>query len=102
MSIGRDHRARDPVEVIALAEPLAAGTMPALLGRCEPALVDGGVVVIDLRAAPTIDTQTLSELCAVLREISRHGAKLVVVGADPRVQWVLALCEIPGLEVHPG
>jgi anti-anti-sigma regulatory factor len=102
VSIVRGRRTRDPVEVIALAEPVVAESVLALLGRSERALVDGGTIVIDLRDLHRIDTQTLSELCAALHKVNPQGAKLAVVGADPRVQWVLALCDIDGLELHSG
>jgi anti-anti-sigma regulatory factor len=91
-----------PVAVIAFPEPASDGSVLALRSRSEQALVtDHRAIVIDLRAAEGIDTQTLSELCAALREISRHGAKLAVVAADQRVGWTLNLCEIDGLELHP-
>jgi anti-anti-sigma regulatory factor len=73
-----------------------------LRSRSERALVTTSrAIVIDLGAADQIDTRTLSELCAALRSIGRHGAELAVVSRDPRVRWALALCDIDGLELHP-
>lgn len=48
-----------------------------------------------------MSAQVLSEFCAALRQVSGGGARLAIVGADPRVRGVLELCEIDGLELHP-
>jgi len=96
------YQTRESVAVIALAHPAVAGSVLTLRSRSERALAaNSRVLAIDLRAADPIDTQTLTELCATLRTIGRHNATLAVVSTDPRVRWVLALCDIDKLELHP-
>jgi anti-anti-sigma factor len=93
---------RGSVAVIALPSRVEAVSVLALRSRSERALVSGSrAIAIDLRATDHIDSSTLSELVAALHRISRHNPKLAVVGADVRVRWVLELCGIDGLQMHP-
>jgi anti-anti-sigma regulatory factor len=95
-------QSHDPAALVAFPESAIEDSVSALRSRSERALAAGSrAFVIELQASPRIDTQTLSELCIALRAISRHGAKLAVVGADQRISWALTLCEIDGLELHP-
>jgi len=102
VSLALGYQTRDSVAVIALAHPAVAGSVLALRSRSERALAaNSRTIAIDLTAADHIDTQTLSELCAALRTIGRHNATLAVVSTDARVRWVLGLCDIDKLELHP-
>jgi anti-anti-sigma factor len=96
------YQAHGSVAVIALPARVEAVSVLALRSRSERALVSGSrAIAIDLRATDHIDSPTLSELIAALHRISRHNPKLAVVGADVRVRWVLELCGIEGLQMHP-
>jgi anti-anti-sigma regulatory factor len=93
---------RGDVAVIVLPARVEAVSVLTLRSRSERALVTGSrAIAIDLRATDHIDTPTLSELGAAMHRISRHNPKLAVVGADLRVRWVLELCDIDGLQLHP-
>jgi anti-anti-sigma regulatory factor len=90
------------VAVIALPARVEGVSVLTLRSRSERALVAGTrAIAIDLRATDHIDTPTLSELVAALHRISRHKPKLAVVGADVRVRWVLELCGIDSVQLHP-
>ncbi len=96
------YQAHGNVAVIALPPQVDAVAVLALRSRSERALVAGSrAIAIDLRATEHIDSPTLSELVAALHRISRHNPKLAIVGADVRVRWVLELCGIEGLQIHP-
>ena len=99
---GLGYQARGSVAVIALPSRADSACVLALRSRSERALVTGSrAIAVDLSATEHIDTRTLSELSIVLRRISRHRAKVAVVGADARIRWVLELCGIDELEFHP-
>ncbi len=57
-------------------------------------------LIADLRATDIIDTPTLAELCLVLRRVLADGWRVAVVGGDRRVESVLLLCGLDGLELH--
>jgi anti-anti-sigma regulatory factor len=96
------YQAHGSVAVIALPARVEAASVLTLRSRSERALVTGSrAIAIDLRTTDHIDTPTLSEFGAALRRISHHKPMLAVVGADPRVLWVLELCGIDGLQLHP-
>jgi anti-anti-sigma regulatory factor len=101
-----DHAVSDrtdgDVAVIALPGRVEAISILTLRSRSERALATGSrAVAVDLRATDHIDTPMLSELAAALHRISRHNPTLAVIGADGRVRWVLELCGIEGLQLHP-
>jgi anti-anti-sigma regulatory factor len=101
-SLALGYETRGPAAVIALPERAEAGTVFALRSRSVRALSAGHRwIAVDLRAVDHIDTPTLAELCVALRQIGAHGHRLAIVGADLRVQWVLELCDIDGIELHP-
>ncbi len=96
------YQARGSIAVITLPARVEADCIPALRSRCKRARDSGSrVIAVDLRALRHIDTHTLSELGMALRAISRHKAKLAIVGADPRIRLMLELCGIDGVEFHP-
>jgi anti-anti-sigma regulatory factor len=87
--------------VIALPRLADADCVLALRSRSERALATGsGSIAVDLSATDHIDTPTLCELSTALRMISRHKAKIAVVGADTRIRWVLEVCGIDGVGFH--
>jgi anti-anti-sigma regulatory factor len=87
--------------VIGLPDQADAATARAVGTRIRDALGAGHRwIAVDLSAVHHMSTQTLSELCVGLRQFDAAGRRLAVVGADLRVQWVLGLCEISGLELH--
>ena len=102
MTPGRGDLDHGSGAVIALPARAEADCIVALRSRGERSLAAGTrAITIDLRAVQHIDTQTLSELIVVLAAFSRQRPELGIVGADPRVRWVLELCDIAGLELHP-
>jgi hypothetical protein len=87
-SPGLGYRTRGRAAVIALPQRAEAGSVFTLRSRSERALNAGHRwIAVDLRAVDDIDTPTLAQLCAALRQISAHGHRLTIVGADLRVQW---------------
>ncbi|MGH2909842.1 MAG: hypothetical protein ACRDK8_11145 [Solirubrobacteraceae bacterium] len=101
VSFGVGYRAHGRVAVIALPERVETACILALASRSERALHAGTrAIAVDLRATHHIGTHTLSELGIALLRISRQTPALAVVGADPRVRWVLELCDIKGLALH--
>jgi len=101
-SAGVRYQTSGSVTVITLPERVEAACVLALRNRSERAFVSGSrAIAVDLRAMLHIDTHALSELSIALRRIGRHNPTLAVVGADPRVRWVLELCDIEGLQLHP-
>jgi anti-anti-sigma factor len=96
-----EHQTQGSVAVIALPDHADADTARAVGARIRDALVAGHRwIAVDLSAVHHMSTRTLSELCVGLRRVGSAGRRLAVVGADPRVEWVLGLCEIRGLELH--
>jgi len=96
------YQAHGGVVILALPERVEAASILALRSRSERAILTGSrAITIDLRATHHIDTPTLSELGRALHRISLHGPRIAVVGADPRVQWVLDSCDIDGLRLYP-
>jgi anti-anti-sigma regulatory factor len=94
-------RSRGSAAVIALPEQPQVGTIVSLRSRSERALNAGHRWIgVDLRAVEHINTPTLAELCVALRRITAHGHTVAIIGPDARVQWVLELCAIDGLELH--
>lgn len=91
---------RGSVPVFALQGPVDSNTVTELKRRVGAALADGHrLIVIDLLATPAMGPQIPSELGAALRTVN-DGARLAIIGADPRVQTALELCGIDGLELH--
>jgi anti-anti-sigma regulatory factor len=87
----------------ALADRVAPVGVRALDARLDDVLCLGRrLAVIDLRAVGDIDVPALSKLCVALRNLSSGKAGVAIVGADPRVRWVLELCQIDGLEFQPS
>ena len=92
-----------PAAVIAVEDPVDAAAVRGLAGRVQRAMAgDARVVVIDLPGDARIDNHTLARLVDAVRGGPRgHRARLAVVSADPRVRWVLELCQIDGVRIHP-
>lgn len=89
--------------VIALPARAETDCILALRSRGERALATGTrAITLDLRTMQHIDTQTLTELIIALRRLSHHHPELCIVGADPRVRWIVELCDIEGLALHPS
>ena len=95
-------RGRGSDAVIVLPARAENDCILTLRSRGERTLATGTrAITIDLRTMQHIDTQTLTELIIALRRLSHHHPELYIVGADPRVRWMLELCDIEGLELHP-
>jgi anti-anti-sigma regulatory factor len=47
-----------------------------------------------------LTTPNLSRFCRTLREASRSGVALVLVGGPPHVRRVVELCAIDGVELQ--
>lgn len=101
MSPELEYQTHGSVAVIAVPDHADADTARAVGARIRDALVAGHRwIAVDLSAVHHMSTRTLSELCVGLRRVGSAGRRLAVVGADPRVEWVLGLCDISGLELH--
>lgn len=88
--------------VLALASPSDDHAVRELARRIDAVRSDGhDALVIDLSASAVIGNQTLGQLCSLLRAVSGTGTVVTVSGADPRVRWVLGLCEIYVLGPDP-
>lgn len=99
---GFTRRGRASAAVVALPDRPDGADVHTLQRRVDGALLARRrPIMIDLLAVSYIDTQTLAELCSALRRLTGRGATIAVVGADARVQWVLELCWIDGVELHP-
>lgn len=85
------------VPVIALEGALDADAIAFLERRAGDARV-----VLDLRAMRVVGTSSLSQFCVALRRLCSRGCAVAVVGAGPRVEWVLERCEIEGVTLHPA
>jgi anti-anti-sigma factor len=57
-------------------------------------------VVVDLSAVTVLGGATIDLLCGALRRMTRRGATLAFVGGSPRVDCVLVLFAIDGVELH--
>ena len=92
-----------PTAVIAVEDPVDADAVRGLTGRVQRARADDARrVVIDLPGEARIDNHTLARLVDAVRRGPRGDqATLAVVSADPRVRWVLELCQIDGVQIHP-
>jgi anti-anti-sigma regulatory factor len=92
---------RGSVPVLVLQGQIDQRVMLELQRHVTTAVADGHrVVVIDLLGVTMIDTPTLSQLCAALRDAGGK-TRLAVTAADHRARWVLELCAINGLELYP-
>ena len=92
---------RGSAAVLAPAGRINRDTILELKRRVGAAVALGHrLIVIDLNGAHLVESQALSEFCAGLRAL-RTDARLALVVADLRTRWVLELCAIDGLELHP-
>ncbi len=97
-----DKRHQRPSPVLTLGNASDENAVRDLAARIDAALSDGhGALVIHLGACAGVGNQTLAQLCSLLRGVSGMGTVVTVSGADPRVRWVLGLCEIHVLEPDP-
>jgi anti-anti-sigma regulatory factor len=95
------YQRRGSIAVITLVDDGTPTTIPVMRSRIERAAAAGHpLIAVDLHALEHIAIPDLSELCVALRRAGRHGTKIAVVGADFRVQRVLELCAIDGVELH--
>ncbi|MGH2870744.1 MAG: STAS domain-containing protein [Solirubrobacteraceae bacterium] len=100
-----DGQPQRPPRVLALDRQADDSSVRELAAGIDAALSDGHrALVIDLGATPSIGNQSLGQLCGLLRGVCEQGTRVTVSGADPRVRWVLGLCEIyvlgPGPDAH--
>lgn len=88
--------------IIAVGE-IAPATVAALQRRIARALDDGHTrIVVDLGNVTVLGTQTTCQFCAALRRVDRRGAMLAIADAHPRLERVLELCELDGVELYPS
>ena len=89
--------------VLPLEDPVTPATVQTLARRLDAVLDDGTrVVVIDLLAVAPIDNPTLARLIGAVHRTLRHPpATIAIASTDPRTRWVVELCQLDKVEVHP-
>lgn len=82
--------------ILSLGGEVDLHTVPKLDEELEAAAADGARrVIVDLAAAPFIDSSVLGALARAQRELTARGGELVLVTDDRRI---LRLLEVSGLE----